>query len=326
MINAEVVCDSINGLGDRLTTFQLRYPKFIHGEFMTHRKFSRNASSSRAVPTMKLIAEVLDPEQRARPVFWGKNQPGMQAEEELADGGRGSDKQRAIAYWDAAAHHAGALAGCMDRLGVHKQIVNRIMEPFLHINTLCSATDYMNFFGLRLDKAAQPEMRALAEAMWRAYGESRPKVLLPGDWHLPFLSEQELERLVCMTLKAETREPFNEYIWAIKVSVARCARVSYMSNDTGKRSMVEEDIRLYREKLRLPEPMAPKDFVPDRPIHASPAEHQATPDEPFRLEEYRGDRNAFRYECEWGNFQGWRQFRKMLPGEAHAPLPKEYQK
>ena len=322
MIEARVVCDSISPAGIRLTTMQLRYPKFIHGEFMTHRVFSRNASSSRAVPTAKLLEEARSDALRAAPVFWGKNQPGMQAAEELGNVvkraraaiiGRTdetTDRELAEFAWAGAAITAAGFAEIMLASGAHKQIVNRLLEPFLHINVVVTATEWDNFFGLRLDAAAQPEMRALAEAMWKVRNESRPEHLLPGDWHLPFVSvEDDWPEINGGGVTTQDQVDV-----MIRISVARCARVSYLSNDTGRRSTVEEDLKLYDRLLG------------GQPIHASPAEHQATPD--VMGDDYsRSKYGIIRWEnlSQHGNLRGWRQYRKMLPNEAVAPLPKEYQ-
>jgi thymidylate synthase ThyX len=303
MISAEIICDSVSEKGHRLTTFQLRYPKFIHGELMTHRLFSRNASSSRAVPVSKSLQEVRSKLQRAVPVFWGKNQKGMQAAEELT----GEDRGIIEAMWDRAARQAADTAELMADIGAHKQLVNRILEPFLHINVVVTATEFMNFFGLRLDKMAQPEMRRLAELMWTAYSLSKPKELKPGEWHLPYVDPM---------IKFITKD-VNDQLPMIKVAVARIARVSYTSFETGRPSTIEEDIFLY-ERLFTSK-------------HLSPFEHVATPDTNVKLldipsadylsrrTEWTGD-----YAREWGNFIGWRQHRKMILGEAVAPLPEEY--
>lgn len=304
MIRAEVICDSISVLGDRLTTFKLRYPKFIHGEFMTHRVISRNASSSRAIPTKKLIEEVRSDALRAAPVFWGKNQPGMQAAEELdyfdfwKKGQVLSPREKAKDEWRSAAIAAAEYAQRLDSLGVHKQIVNRILEPFSHINVVATATEWDNFFGLRLHKDAQPEMRVLANAMWQARKQSTPVGLRPGAWHLPF----------CPDVHGKRCTPPNDD--AIKVSVARCARVSYESHETGRPSTIDEDLKLYDRLLGA------------QPLHASPAEHQATPDV-YRMNNVH-DFWFWEHLKEHGNFVGWRQYRKMLPGEDVAPLPDEY--
>lgn len=325
MIEAEVVRDSVSGEGKRLTTFKLRYPKFIHGEFMTHRVFSRNASSSRAIPVAKMIEEVRSDALRAAPVSWGKNQPGMQAAEELDDSERRhligrilgdegthvTDLEFAKATWRRAALGAAIDAEQLAKIGAHKQIANRVLEPFLHINVICTATEYDNFFGLRLDKAAQPEMRGLAEVMWMARVGSMPTTLKPGEWHLPFVSDEDADALIESYYNRAHPKPVVATEWdrilddLTKTSVARCARVSYESHETGKRSTIKEDMALHDRLL------ASK--------HLSPFEHQATPDS-----EWGGFSSGWQNPNEHGNFVGWRQYRKTLAGEAVAQLPEGY--
>lgn len=304
MIEASIICDSVSERGHRLTTFKLRYPKFIHGEFMTHRVISRNASSSRAIPTKKLIEEVRSDFLRASPVFWGKNQSGMQAAEELDDtqpwakGWSITPRQRAKYLWKRAALDAATWAEELLAVGAHKQIVNRVLEPFSHINVVATATEWDNFFGLRLHRDAQPEMRALAVAMWEARKQSKPVLLAPGEWHLPF----------CADVHGKPCTPPNDD--AIKVSVARCARVSYESHETGRTSTIDEDLKLYNRLLGA------------QPLHASPAEHQATPD--VLRQNVVHDNLFWEHREQHGNFIGWRQYRKMLPGESIAGLPEEF--
>lgn len=291
-ITAKIIADSVSPQGIRLTTMQLRYPKFIHGEFMTHRVFSRNASSSRAIPVGRLIQDVMD--DPAMPVFWGKNQKGMQAVEELV----GQDRDVAIANWLKARDEAVGSAITLMSCGAHKQIVNRIIEPWCHINVVVTATDWANFFALRRHKDAQPEMKALADAMWEAREASWPKSLSYGEWHLPY----------CSDIHSLTAPSAGDLI---RVSVARCARVSYLTHE-GKSPNVEDDLKLY-ERL-----------VGSVPLHASPAEHQAMPDEWGHKvgapNKNGGQPTVFpekhwRYTNQHGNFTGWRQHRKMLINE-----------
>lgn len=283
-ISAKVIADSVsNPGGQRITTMQLRYPRFIHAEFMTHRQFSRNASSSRAVPVERLIEDILrDP---AMPMFWGKNQKGMQAGEEsnalvtvrvLLHGNNpfvglrdmALDKEEA---WRDAMEHAITAAKGFSDAGYHKQIANRLLEPFSHINVVVTSTEWSNFFALRLHPDAEPHMQVLARAMKEAMDTSVPKPVGVGDAHAPYADE--------------VNGPDQ-----IKASVARCARVSYLTHD-GKEPKLEDDIALYDR------------LVGSVPLHASPAEHQATPDPKHTHREF------------WGNFQGWIQYRKTLPGE-----------
>jgi len=295
-----------------LVTFELRYWKAIHGEFMTHRVLSRNASSSRAVPVARLLEEVRDPRLRADPIHWGAEQRGMQSGEQLDD-----DRLELVkTTWDQAARRAADYADNLVAMGLHKSIANRLLEPFSHINVVATATEWDNFFGLRLDRAAQPEMRALAEAMWTAYDSCEPRTLRPGQWHLPYTDEEEGES-----------GPFDEardgaFDTLRKISVARCARVSYRSlRDPTKLSDVKDDLNLYDKLLSA------------QPLHASPAEHQATPDTfTPRVIAFNNDVGSAGLHGGWanpdehGNLVGWRQFRKMLPGEACAPLPEEYRR
>lgn len=277
---------------------------------MTHRVISRNASSSRAIPTAKLLEEVRSDALRAAPVFWGKNQPGMQAAEELSDtpykfhGDNIDEKlsslQCAKDSWRNAALDAAVHAETLLSHGAHKQIVNRLLEPFSHINVIATATEWDNFFGLRLHKDAQPEMRVLALAMWEARKASTPKLLQPGEWHTPFVEHWDYND--CLHHDTRDEAEHTPMSLAIKVSVARCARVSYESFETGKRSTIEEDLALF-ERLKASG-------------HWSPFEHQATPIGP-------GAGSNESWQC--GNFRGWRQYRKMVPGEAVRAIPEGYE-
>ena len=240
MVTAKVVADSLASHGVRLTTMALRYPRFIHSEVMTHRAFSRNASSSRAIPLAKYRAEVR--REPALPVFWGRNRKGMQATEPLV----GWRLRAARFTWWLALQGACILHWALERLELHKQLANRILEPWSHITVIVTATDWENFYALRTDGGAQPEIRALAEAMLAAQNASTP-VLAPY-WHLPFVSVEEADRI--------------GWDQAKRTSVARCARVSY-NNHEGKPSTPAEDNRLYEQ------------LVGKQPMHASPAEHQA---------------------------------------------------
>lgn len=193
-VTAEIIADSINEADERITTMKLRYPRFIHSELMTHRVFSRNARSSRAVPVKTMIEEIeRDP---AMPLVWGKNQSGMQAREKLDF----FDSKFCETVWRKAARDAIEHARRIPF--AHKQIVNRLLEPFAHIDVIVTATEWDNFFALRCHEDADPTFRALAENMRRAREGSEPQRCSTGHWHMPFSRDM-----------AE--------------SVARCARVSY---------------------------------------------------------------------------------------------------
>ncbi|MGH9160931.1 MAG: FAD-dependent thymidylate synthase, partial [Vicinamibacteraceae bacterium] len=156
---ADVLLDSVSPAGCRLTTFVLTYPRFVHAELLTHRVFSRNSSSSRAIPVRKLLEQVAA--EPVVPVWWGKNQPGMQARAELEP----AQQEEARRLWLEARDQAVAIAGKFTALGGHKQIVNRLLEPWMWITVILSGTTYENFFGLRCHLDAQPELRTLAEMM-----------------------------------------------------------------------------------------------------------------------------------------------------------------
>lgn len=283
-ITAKIIANSVSLEGIELTTMQLRYPKFIHGEFLTHRQFSRNASSSRAIPVERMIEDIQrDP---AMPVFWGKNQSGMQAREELSP----ILCAEARSLWRLSMMNAIAEAKHMHNLGAHKQIVNRLLEPFMHINVVVTGTAnaYNNFYALRRHQDAQPEIQALANAMWDAQNSSVPTLRVLNEWHLPYVNDEEIKML---NISA-----------SIKISVARCARVSYLTHD-GRSPNIEEDLKLY-ERL-----------VGSTPLHASPAEHQATPDEVYSYNVFSKKIVSWLNQNQHGNFRGWRQYRKMLPNE-----------
>ena len=275
-IQAKIIEDSISFEGKRITTFQLLYPRFIHSEVMTHRVFSRNASSSRAIPVSKMLAMVR--EEPAMPIHWGKNQPGMQANEQLALG----NQYLAEVLWREAAQKAASVAERMMELGLHKQVTNRILEPFQHISVVLTATDFNNWFELRAHPDAQPEIQALAKAMQFEMACSEPNELDWGDWHLPYVTPDERNDQFFKNNPELLRQ----------ISAARCCRVSYLKHD-GSVASVSDDLALC-EKL-----------IGAKPLHASPFEHQATPDE---FDEVHG----YHYPELHGNFTGWIQYRKQI--------------
>lgn len=283
MFQAKIIEDSISEAGVRLTTMQLQYPRFIHSEFLTHRMFSRNASSSRAIPVAKMIKQVR--ENPAMPIHWGKNQKGMQAREECNAPveietlvcSNCEPHAEIVSFpfsredaWGQAALEAARIAEAMMNAGYHKQVVNRLLEPFQWMHVIATATEWDNFFELRYHEDAQPEIYELARLMRHAMDHSFPKVLKPGEWHLPYVLKEE------KNLKIDVLK---------KISTARCGRVSYLTHD-GKVPNIIEDIGLY-ERL-----------VGSRPLHASPCEHQGTP---------LADPNQWS-----GNFRGWFQHRKEV--------------
>jgi thymidylate synthase ThyX len=209
MIDVKILSDSVSTAGNRITTFILTYPRFIHAEFMTHRMLSRNTSSSRARPAKQLIKEA--EQAPAMPMFWGKNQSGMQSFQELT----GLELELCQSIWNAARRSSVRKAKELDKLGLHKQYINRILEPYTHITVVCTATDYANFFNLRADKEAMPEIQILAYEMLEAYKNSKPAKKKVGEWHLPFADKYINEKLGIDKL--------------LKICTARAARVSYLN-------------------------------------------------------------------------------------------------
>lgn len=283
MTSAKIILDSISPEGQRITTMQVKFHRFVLAEFNTHRAFSRNFSSSRAIPTKKLLEQVRT--NPAIPVWWGKNQAGMQAPEELGL----DEKSLARIGWNTSAHKAADMAEAMLEIGVHKQIVNRLIEPFLYVEGIVTSTDWQNFFDLRCHPDAQPEIQALAYCMRDALNASTPAQLKYGDWHLPYLTEeerQEFKLLSCPLSMGGHGGPISEDIPA-KISAARCCRVSYLKHD-GTTPDAEEDLALFDR------------LAGGVPIHASPLEHQARCVEPINFHRSLGR-----------NFSWWHQFRAL---------------
>lgn len=240
--NAKLLLHSKVKTGEEITTWELTFHRFILSEFNTHRVFSRNAASSRAIPTLKILKRVLmDP---AIPVEWGANNPGMQSKSLLT----GWRNLAARTIWRGASFAAVAFAYLMYKAGVHKQIVNRIVEPWVWVTVLMTTTDLKNFFDLRAHPDAQPEIQVLARDMIREYLNSTPYSLEENEWHAPYTYISSSDE------KSEVEEKLLQ-------SVARCARVSYLNHD-GKETTLEQDVNLAKKLISM------------RPIHASPAEHQ----------------------------------------------------
>jgi thymidylate synthase ThyX len=276
--SARVLLDSRSPSGARLTTLEVRYPRFIHSEMMTHRVFSRNAASSRAIPIKKMIAAVR--EEPALPVYWGRNQTGMSAREAVTPEVEALARAEWRAALEDALRHAERLAE--KDIDLHKQLVNRLLEPFAWITVIITATDWANFFTQRCHPDAQPEIKHIAEMMLAQYRASIPAPVALGRWHLPLIQDDERalpEEQLC------------------KLSVARCARVSYLTHD-GKRD-VERDLDLYEKLLEG-----------GANGHWSPFEHVATP--------------APDADTRSGNFTGWEQYRKRFPEEHAATFPDAY--
>ena len=254
MIKATIIQDSISDVGIRITTFELEYPRFVHAELMTHRMWSRNAESSRAVPIEKTIEHVKT--NPAAPVFWGKNQAGMQSVVEL----EGNELQQAKSLWDRAATSAAGYSAQMAQASMHKQIANRVTEPFKNIKTIVTATEYANWYWLRDHYMAQPEIAELANLMKKAVQASTPLMLNSDEWHVPYVDRIRSQE----SLKYLGAEGYFISLEDAKiVSASCCAQVSYRKNDDSI-----EKAKIVYDRLTN---------TKGDPVHASPLEHQATP-------------------------------------------------
>jgi thymidylate synthase ThyX len=297
MIQAKIIADSVNSCGNRITTFQSRVPKFLLAELNTHRliskpteaerryiettDLSRNAASTRAIPLKRQMEKVAS--EPFVPSWWGKNQKGMSASEEV-DHPKICDEQ-----WHLAKRQMLDRAGALEFENVHKQTAGRLLEPFLYVDWLATSTDWESFFDLRTSDSAQPEMQELAMLMEQEFLLSEPKILKAGDWHMPYFNQSTLGLkegsistwiLACDGIR---RDEFGEMALyeTIKKSTARCARISYETHD-GIRDP-EEDIKLH-------------DMLAEN-NHWSPFEHCA---------------HAIDFPERVGNFTGWVQYRKIL--------------
>lgn len=296
-VSAKVIADSINPRGVRITTFELNYPRIIHAELLTHRVFSRNSASSRAIPVATVINLVEnDP---AMPVHWGKNQAGMQASEELND----LDKVAVQGLWLEACKQAVSIAKIMDGIKAHKQVINRITEPYQHMKVVVTATSYENWFWLRANKEADPTIAALAGEMKTAYDVSHPLDLHYGEWHMPYVNTDfkyadNNPRGTQVFLDENDKEITTEE--ALMISASCCAQTSYRKTDG----------TLEKAELVF------KRLIESEPVHASPVEHQA---QCFDDSYYwpvgvtHRDRQGIYHS---GNFKDWLQYRQLIPNNA----------
>ena len=312
-ISAKIIAISVAPNGQMIVTWELEYQRFIHGEFMTHRLFSRNAASSRAIPVATIIKQVND--DPAMPIHWGANQSGMQASNELSPVMQVGAKWA----WKMAAKAAVKWAEAMVKLGLHKQATNRILEPFQTMKTVMTATCMDNFFWLRNHPDAQPEIKELARLMWEALQASTPFELKPGEWHVPYVwTGRNAAGEVAYGLDTGRVENglkvYDELSLenALQISSSCCAQVSYRRLD----DTLEKAQMVYKR------------LVDSEPVHASPFEHQATPmiDPEYEdmlvrrfSEDAEGafdegvthtDRNGKNWS---GNFVGWVQHRQLIP-------------
>ena len=294
MIEAKVIAASKNAYtGREILTFELDYPRFIHAEIMTHRMFSRNAQSSRAVPVSKTL-EVN--QEWVKPVVWGKNKSGMSSAEELD----GVFLDSAKALWDCAAKEAFTYSKRLSDTGLHKQWSNRLTEPFSRIKVVVTATEFDNFFWLRDDPdAAQPEIVELARKMKQAYDSAVFVELKQGQWHLPYVETRMTRKDGQLYFDSNGNELTE--MEAVEISASCCAQVSYRKLDDSK----EKALQIYERLFSGPKP------------HLSPVEHQAFAFDPDKVKHYspwpKGITHQDRNGNYWsGNFADFIQYRQIL--------------
>lgn len=319
-ITAKVVCDSISETGVRLTTFEIEYPRIVMSEFNTMRAISKNSSSSRAIPVSKMLEHTV--KMNLKPIYFGAKQSGMQAGDELI----GEVLQSAKGVWESSLRNAVESSEMLDNLGVAKEVTNRLVEPFQLVKVVCTATDWGNFFNLRLHPDADPNICMLAYKMYKALEESSPSYLREGEWHLPYveISQDQYdhqETYYYLWYKDTSGTETDGYQYeqrltledAIKYSAASCASVSYRTEGM----TLEKADKIFDMLINA------------EVIHASPFEHLATPIRPYRMADkpYLSDFNGVDGET-WekgvthmnqqgdlcsGNLTGWVQYRHLLP-------------
>lgn len=305
MIFARIIKDSISWTGVRITTFELVYPRFILAEVNTHRSDSKNSSSSRAIPVAAMLEQIRN--NPAVPVHWGKNQSGMQAKEELDE----ATKAIVQADWLTAMEFAVQYSERMQSNGLHKQVANRVTEPWQWMKTVYTTTSPANLFNLRHHEDAQPEFRVLAGCMLNALAESEPEHLYQGMWHLPYVDTEVIydpksKASGFYDMYQVCKDEFGNEIpleLALKISASCCAQVSYRKNDPSL-----EKAEVIYDRL-----------INSKPCHASPVEHQAlVPDmeyEPFDPSTWQDGWTHVRKDgtmCS-GNFREWIQHRQLIP-------------
>lgn len=298
LTTAKIIADTKSRAGVRITTFEITYPRVILAEVNTHRLLSKSSASSRAIPVVKRL-EAMDAGMVWKPQFDGAvaNKPGMQSTEKLADDMVGPARM----IWDDYIYEAMEAARQLNATGVHKQYVNRMLEPFMYQKTVVTSTEWDNYFKLRDHSDAQPEFQDLAGKMKLAFERSTPKLARITDGievHLPYYDESVDGAILSSFATNNTTETAEG---AYLVSAARCARVSYNSFETGKRSMKGEDLKLARQLVESG--------------HMSPFDHAAMADEIVT-------KMSARY---WSMPQHHRQFYGWIPHRVEVESLQGYQ-
>jgi thymidylate synthase ThyX len=288
-IEAKIVADSINSRGCRITTFTVVFPRFILAEFNTHRAFSRNSASSRARPFQVTLKEVRD--DPFIPIRWMSTHKGMQGTDYLDE----AESKAAVVEWLKARDLAVEQAIKLDHLRVTKQLVNRMLEPYMWHEVIVTATSFENFFALRAHADAEIHIAALAEAMLKAYNLSTPSPLKAGEWHIPF-SEHMNQMKLSFLIDEKSSLSTAEQVEVLKRSIAcaRCARISYRPFGSEDCYDYAADLKLFNQLLNGG--------------HMSPLEHCAR-----AMTDAEWHDTSPTNSC--GNFRGFIQYRKQFANE-----------
>lgn len=309
-MKVEFIQGSIAPNGTKITTLVLEYPRAIHAQLLTHRVFSKNSSSSRAVPIKVAIEQI---ENDPAEYIWTENKSGMSGDVitdrvklskiHSATGTLWNHVKQTVLYLGSKESEGG--------LNVHKQNAARLLEAYQNIRIVLTSTEWENWDWLRIDSAAQPEIEKLANMIFQAREKGEYLYLAEGEWHVPFIdrkvNEDEPDKLITY-YHPETGKELTT-VEAIELSMSICAQTSFRKEDYS-----DEKTDNVIEKL-----------FTGKKVHASPSEHQATPIPQFT--DY-GDNNQEwplgithidRNHVYWsGNFRGWIQNRQLIPNHDKA--------
>ena len=306
---AEIVAHSVaENSGKEIVTVKVKYGLIVHSEFLRHRQLSRGVKSNRAIPCATIRKEVLS--NPYIPLVFGKNKRGMQSSEPMCFEGVGRALFKAARYPAVFFHYV------LDKMGLHKQVCNRLLNPWQWVEETITATEWQNLYALRIHDAAQADVREVVECIKEVIDKNREfgvvQKLKPGEWHVPYVSTRrykkdgELEYFDNDWTKLSVED-------ALVCSAARCARSSYNKHD-GTSTTLSTDAPLFETLLK------------DSPKHASPVEHQATPMQVPYNEHWHTDGSVGWIEGVthvdkmgnyWsGNFCGWVQYRQLIPNES----------
>ncbi len=312
MIQAKIIADSINPQGNRLTTFIVTFPRIILAEFNTHRMFSRNSASSRAIPFEKMVKSVQ--ENPFIPIAWQKEHKGMQGTEYISDVKRLElINEEWLRARDKAILSASRLANGFiatdypdeeENIPLTKQLCNRLLEPFMwHTVIMTSGKEGLeNFFNLRDHEAAEIHIQELAKRMLEVYNESTPKQLQTDEWHIPF--GDDIDTIKLDSVFKVGKGPMNRLEAKIQIATAMCARVSYtVVGEESKEPNYENDIKLHDKLLESG--------------HFSPFEHCAKAMSDTEYSNFvKGDTSKAKQGSDiygWcNNFKGFIQYRYLI--------------